>query len=294
MATASTASEEPSSTSPKASLDCAVCLNNCLHPAKLDCGHIFCFLCIKGVAVQSKRCPMCRREIRANFLEDPTLIEDDADREKQKRLEEAVKRRQRRRQQKAEQDGDDEDSVPSGESDAKARAGSSSSDSAPSSEGDEVQWFYEGRNGWWQYDERTSAEIEAFYVDDKRTCDLLIAGFLYTVNFEQMVQYRRNDPIRRRRIRRDLVSSVPRKGIAGIRKLQVGGGVDDSGTNSTASTTSVTSASSTTPSSSATAPTSTAPVPSASAVPALSRPRPVSNPPTAAEIDEALAAARIR
>lgn len=34
------------------------------------------------------------------------------------------------------------------------------------SETDEVsennyQWFYEGRNGWWQYDERTSAELEA-------------------------------------------------------------------------------------------------------------------------------------
>ncbi len=42
-----------------------------------------------------------------------------------------------------------------------------------------------------------------------------------------MVQYRRNDPSRRRRIRRDLVSSVPRKGVAGIRSLQVGGGVDD-------------------------------------------------------------------
>lgn len=25
------------------------------------------------------------------------------------------------------------------------------------------QWFYEGRNGWWQYDDRTSLEIEAAF-----------------------------------------------------------------------------------------------------------------------------------
>ena len=38
----------------------------------------------------------------------------------------------------------------------------------------------------------------------------------------QMLQYRRSDPSRRRRILRDRVSAVPRKGIAGIRSLQMG------------------------------------------------------------------------
>jgi hypothetical protein len=36
----------------------------------------------------------------------------------------------------------------------------------------------------------------------------------------QMVQCRRSDPSRRRRIRRDRISVLPRKGIAGIRALQ--------------------------------------------------------------------------
>lgn len=47
-------------------------------------------------------------------------------------------------------------------------------------------------------------------------CEVLIAGFLYIIDFEKKLQYRRYDPYRRRRIKRDLVS-IPIKGIAGIR-----------------------------------------------------------------------------
>lgn len=32
----------------RSSLDCAICLQPCVHPAKLPCSHIFCFLCLKG------------------------------------------------------------------------------------------------------------------------------------------------------------------------------------------------------------------------------------------------------
>lgn len=78
------------------------------------------------------------------------------------------------------------------------------------------QWFYEGRNGWWQYDERTSAELEAASKREARRCEVLIAGFIYTIDFDQMVQMRRDHPSRRRRIKRDLVT-IAKKGIAGIR-----------------------------------------------------------------------------
>lgn len=46
-------------------------------------------------------------------------------------------------------------------------------------------------------------------------CELLIAGFLYIIDFERTQQIRRNDPSRRRRIKRDLVS-IPKKGVAGL------------------------------------------------------------------------------
>ncbi|XP_020289428.1 E3 ubiquitin-protein ligase RNF146 [Pseudomyrmex gracilis] len=148
--------------------ECAVCLQPCIHPAKLPCNHIYCYLCVKGVANQSKRCPMCRHEIPPDFLERPQLVE----------IEEPQK----------ESDHPEE----------------------------EYQWFYEGRNGWWQYDQRTSIELETAYKQGKRTCELLIAGFLYIADFGSMLQLRRNDPSRRRRIKRDLYN-VPRKGVAGLR-----------------------------------------------------------------------------
>lgn len=55
-------------------VECPVCLQPSIHPVKLHCGHIFCFLCVKGVAIQSKRCPMCRQEIAENYLDDPDLL----------------------------------------------------------------------------------------------------------------------------------------------------------------------------------------------------------------------------
>lgn len=57
------------------SLECAVCLEKCVHPAQLPCGHIFCFLCIKGFASQTKRCAMCRQEVPRDFIEHPKLLD---------------------------------------------------------------------------------------------------------------------------------------------------------------------------------------------------------------------------
>ncbi|XP_046993105.1 E3 ubiquitin-protein ligase rnf146 [Schistocerca americana] len=148
--------------------ECAVCLQTCIHPAQLPCGHIFCFLCVKGVANQSRKCAMCRQEIPPDYLEKPQLVEVS---------------------------GLEKEAV---------------------SFDDGYQWFYEGRNGWWQYDERTSHELETAYKKGERICELLIAGFLYVADFDDMLQVRQNDPSRRRRIKRDL-ATIPKKGVAGLR-----------------------------------------------------------------------------
>lgn len=85
----------------------------------------------------------------------------------------------------------------------------------------EYQWFYKGRNGWWQYDERTCQEIENSYKNGEKQCTILVAGYVYVVDFDQMLQQRQSDPSRKRQVKRDL-ASIPKKGVAGLR-LQNGG-----------------------------------------------------------------------
>uniref|UniRef100_A0A8C6WYC8 E3 ubiquitin-protein ligase n=1 Tax=Neogobius melanostomus TaxID=47308 RepID=A0A8C6WYC8_9GOBI len=150
-------SNNPSASLP--ALECAICLQTCIHPVQLPCLHVFCFLCVKGASWQSKRCALCRQEVPEDFLERPTLLSPE---------------------------------------ELKASAGAG------------------GRNGWWQYDERTSRELEDAFSKGKKTAEMLIAGFLYVADLENMVQYRRNEHGRRRKMKRDVLD-IPKKGVAGLR-----------------------------------------------------------------------------
>ncbi|XP_014673074.1 PREDICTED: E3 ubiquitin-protein ligase rnf146-like [Priapulus caudatus] len=164
--------------------ECPVCLQTCIQPVRLPCNHVFCFLCVKGAANLSKRCALCRQVIPNDYLLNPELL-------------------------------DPHDLVPPKPAPAVTEA------AAADGSGIEVHtWYYEGRGGWWQYDERTCAEIESAYLATRRRIELLIAGFLYVVDFDSMVQTRRNDPHRRRRVKRDRVGIPDRKGVAGIRLPQ--------------------------------------------------------------------------
>ena len=68
-----------------------------------------------------------------------------------------------------------------------------------------------------QYDERTSQELEAHHKAGHASCELLIAGYVYIIDLTNMVQTRRNDRTKKRRIKRDLVTLPGRKGIAGLK-----------------------------------------------------------------------------
>ena len=60
--------------------------------------------------------------------------------------------------------------------------------------------------------------IEHYHKKGDKHCELLIAGFLYSIDLENMLQCRRNEPHRKRQIKRDLPTNVTdKKGIAGIR-----------------------------------------------------------------------------
>jgi len=170
---------------------------------------------------------MCRRDIRPGFLEDPAALLDEELEAQKKRMEEVLaaaenKEAKSRKNRDATRNCDEQTETSECSSNEKPTESASSSPSSQESALNDVRWYYEGRNGWWQYDDRTSDELEAFHARGDSKCELLIAGFLYIIDFEQMLQYRRSDPSRRRRILRDRVSAVPRKGIAGIRAFQMG------------------------------------------------------------------------
>lgn len=133
---------------------------------------------MKGASWQSKRCALCRQEVPEDFLERPVLLSPE---------------------------------------ELKAVAAGSSR-CGPTGDGfhRDYAWYYEGRNGWWQYDERTSNELEEAFAEGRKSTEMMIAGFLYVADLEKMVQYRRNEQGRRRKIKRDVVD-IPKKGVAGLR-----------------------------------------------------------------------------
>ena len=48
--------------------ECPICMESLTLPCKLPCGHIFCFLCIKGTLNISPRCSLCRRDISTDYI----------------------------------------------------------------------------------------------------------------------------------------------------------------------------------------------------------------------------------
>ena len=58
--------------------ECPVCLQPCVFPVQLPCSHVFCFLCLKGVAGRNRRCALCRADIPQDFVRRPVLVGKDS------------------------------------------------------------------------------------------------------------------------------------------------------------------------------------------------------------------------
>lgn len=70
--------------------------------------------------------------------------------------------------------------------------------------------------GWWQYDHRSSEEIENAFKLNVAVYEIIICGELYVIDFENKVQYPKRRPLRKRTIKRDKCDSVESKGVAGL------------------------------------------------------------------------------
>ncbi|VDP54174.1 unnamed protein product [Schistosoma margrebowiei] len=183
------------------SLECSICLQNLVHPAQLPCGHIFCFLCIKGCAFHRRKCPMCRSRFSSRFFDDPKLINGkfiicDLRENDQDKLSHIVDLCERL------------STLPQSVND-------SNSNELPS-----YSWFYEGFQGWWQYDERTCNELENAFNRQLSSYELTIAGYVYSIDLKNMTQIRKDHSGRLRRIKRDL-PTCEKKGVAGIKMSSI-------------------------------------------------------------------------
>ena len=82
------------------------------------------------------------------------------------------------------------------------------------------QWFYEGKKGWWKFEKRCNEELEEYFQNQDQQVDMLICGNVYVIDFNQMVQYRKDIGGRRRKIMRDIVTGQQAhlviKGVAGL------------------------------------------------------------------------------
>ncbi|THD20701.1 E3 ubiquitin-protein ligase [Fasciola hepatica] len=182
--------------------DCGICLQRYVHPVELPCGHIFCFLCIKGCALHRRRCPMCRGRFSMRFLEEPKLVLIPNGQEQNIVPEPPVSSIQ------------PSEISPGGPMPPRSTNVPVTVPTPLSAA--EYRWFYEGFTGWWQYDDRTSEELESAFINQLPSFEVQVAGYIYTIDFVHMTQKRKDNSGRKRRIKRDL-KDCEKKGIAGIK-----------------------------------------------------------------------------
>ncbi|VDP01080.1 unnamed protein product [Soboliphyme baturini] len=134
-----------------------------------------------GAFLVSGRCPNCRREIEVDFIQRPNFVH-----------------------------GSNEADIFSLQSQTNSTL--SVSDATHCG----LAWFYKGWNGWWRYDNDTMNIIETAYNQGLSSVEVLIVGHIFVIDFNEMKQYRRDNPRKMRPVKRDRVTA-PFKGVAGVR-----------------------------------------------------------------------------
>ena len=137
-----------------------------VHPVTLPCSHVFCYLCGKGLTRQEGHlaaCSLCRKDIPDGYLESAQVLL------KVNRiimleriwLYSALF----------------------------VQASLDLNDTPPllGDEEEEWQWFYQGRNGWWRFEERNNEELEENFSLGQQMFETMICGNLYVIE-EQITE----------------------------------------------------------------------------------------------------------
>ncbi|KAH9395117.1 hypothetical protein TYRP_005187 [Tyrophagus putrescentiae] len=230
-----------SSTSEADADKCPICWNAFAHKISLPCAHEFCFLCAKGAVLRSLRCPMCRGDVPADFFDNCTINNENVniatfdgnyhwyyegrngwwlfDARVSLEIEEQYQKRLTMLAAAA---------VASASAAAAVAATTSpiAASSTPSSSGQHTDSgvIVIDDNDDDEEDHYDSEESSDSDEEDERNndsqpmdqCEVMIAGFMYTIDFRHMIQYRRDSPSRTRKIKRDQAEANT-KGIAGLR-----------------------------------------------------------------------------
>ena len=53
---------------------CCVCQERSINAVELPCKHVFCYLCVKGVAARHGRCALCRAVIPPGYVDRPAVV----------------------------------------------------------------------------------------------------------------------------------------------------------------------------------------------------------------------------
>lgn len=87
-------------------------------------------------------------------------------------------------------------------------------------------WFYEGYQGWWLYDADTNRFLEDAYNRGERRAERFIAGFVYTIDMDNLTQRQRDGTGRSRKVRRDTIKLENILGIAGLMGAEISDALD--------------------------------------------------------------------
>ncbi|KAK6728091.1 hypothetical protein RB195_005627 [Necator americanus] len=227
--------------------ECPVCYQKMILPTTVPaCGHRFCFLCIKGAAIREGEtfCPMCRGDISPSIFKRPVVrgaILDMHDPDSPS-LSAKPTRSTSTGPKRVNAAGDDgapsskktKEKMIDGESPVEGpsivQTDSGEEDKGePDSEPQQVvqqrfYWLYKGRDGWWRFDPRLEKDIEAGRAVTPESTEIIICGYTYVLDFDQMVQYRKEFPRKTREIKRvsgeefrAMSDNGEVKGISGVR-----------------------------------------------------------------------------